>query len=139
MNKTYSPSIKDLKRNWHLIDASDQVLGRIATQAAHLLMGKHKVDFVRHLDWGDHVVIINAEKAVTTGRKETQKKYVRHSGYPGGYRETTLEKLRAEKPTEVLKHAVSGMLPNNKLRDRMIKRLYLIVGSENPYAKYFNQ
>lgn len=136
MIKTFSPSINDLKRNWHIVDANGQVLGRLATQIASLLMGKHKTDFVRHLDWGDHVVVLNCDKTVTTGKKEGQKVYTRHTGFPSGLRQTTLEKMRISKPQEVLVHAVSGMLPKNKLRDNMIKRLHLIIGSENPYAKY---
>lgn len=136
MSKTFSPSITDLKRNWQIIDAKDQVLGRVASQIAHLLMGKNKADFVRHLDWGEHVVVLNCDKTVTTGKKETQKVYTHHTGYPGGLRQTTLEKLRKTDPKEVLTHAVSGMLPKNKLRDSMLKRLHLVIGSENPYAKY---
>ncbi len=134
--KTYSPKISEVKRNWHVLDANGQVLGRLATQAAVFLMGKHKPGFTRHLDTGDYVVIVNCEKIAVTGKKEETKVYTRHSGYPGGLRQTTLGKLRTEKPTQILTHAVQGMLPDNKLQDRMIKRLHVIVGSENPYAKY---
>lgn len=136
MNRTYSPSSSDIKRGWHEIDAKGQVLGRLATQVAALLMGKHKVGFVRHLDSGDHVVVLNSEQVTVTGKKETDKVYTHHTGYPGGLRQTTLVKLRAEKPEKIVINAVSGMLPKNKLHDRMLKRLHVVVGSQNPYAKY---
>jgi large subunit ribosomal protein L13 len=137
--KTYVPSATEIKRAWHEIDAQDQIIGRVATQAAILLMGKHKPTFVRNLDSGDHVVILNAERIVSTGRKETQKIYAHHTGHVGGYRQTTLSKLRVEDPAEIIKHAVFGMLPKNKLRDNMIKRLYVVIGSEHQYGKYFNK
>lgn len=133
--KTYTPKSADISRAWQTINAADQILGRVSTQAATFLMGKHKPTFSRHMDVGDHVVILNAEKIVTTGNKETQKVYTRHSGYPGGLRQIILGKLRAEKPDRILYHAVSGMLPKNKLRDRMLKRLHLVIGPTNPYAK----
>ena len=134
--KTYSPKISEITRDWHVLDANNQILGRMATQAAVLLMGKHKVGFVRHLDSGDHVVILNGEKIMVTGKKENTKIYSRHSGYPGGLTQTTLDKLRVTNPTHILTHAVAGMLPDNKLQDRMLKRLHVVIGSENPYAKY---
>ena len=121
--KTYSVKPAEIKREWHLIDASDKVLGRLATQAANLLMGKHKPIFSRHLDTGDFVVVINAAKVRVTGSKAKQKLYYRHSGYLGGLKETPLKKLFKEKPQEVLKKAVYGMLPKNKLRPKQIKRL----------------
>lgn len=136
MTKTHSPSITELKRGWHVIDAKGQIIGRIATQIAGLLMGKHKTDFVRHLDWGDHVVVLNSEQAVSTGNKETQKVYTRHTGFPGGLRQASLAETRKSNPSEVLTRAVMGMLPKNKLRAKAIKRLHLVTGSENPYAKY---
>ena|SRR3989338_2950359 len=135
--KTYSPSQSSVKRNWHLLDAKDQVIGRLATRAAELLMGKHKVDFVRHLDWGDHVVVINSAIVKATGNKDTQKVYTRHTGYPGGLRQITLEKLRLSKPEEIIKHAVSGMLPKNKLRDRMLLRLHVFSEEKHTYGQYF--
>ena len=136
MNQTYSPKISEIQRSWHVFNAKGQILGRLATQVASLLMGKHKSGFVRHLDSGDHVVILNSEQVAVTGKKEETKLYTRHSGYPGGLRQTTLDKLRAEKPTQILVHAVEGMLPKNKLQDRMLKRLHVVVGDVNPYAKY---
>lgn len=134
--KTYSPKVSEITRSWHVLDAKDFVIGRLATQVAVLLMGKHKPTFVRHIDSGDHVVVLNGEKITSTGNKELQKVYTRHSGRPGGLRQTTLEKLRQEKPEQIIIHAVSGMLPDNKLKDIMIKRLHVIIGSDNPYAKY---
>lgn len=136
MNKTYSPKASEVNRNWHVLDAKGQVLGRLATQVATLLMGKNKAGFVRHMDTGDHVVILNCEQIAVTGKKEQSKVYTRHSGYPGGLKQTTLDKLRAQFPHRVLEHAVAGMLPKNKLQAKMLKRLHLVVGSENPYAKY---
>src|SRR5438105_13737995 len=99
-----------IKRDWHMIDAKEQTLGRAATQIARLLMGKHKPYFVRHLDVGDYVVVINAKDVKVTGKKETQKSYHRHSGYPGGYRSETLAELRARRPEEIVMRAVKGML-----------------------------
>ncbi len=135
---TYSPKAAEIKRNWHVLDASDFVIGRLATRAAHLLMGKHKTTFVRHMDSGDHVVVLNSEKIHSTGKKEDQKLYSRHSGYPGGFRQTVLSKLRQEKPSRILIHAVSGMLPDNKLKASMLKRFHVVIGSDNPYAKHVN-
>jgi len=112
-----------MDRKQHKIDASGEVLGRLASQIAILLRGKHKVDFQPHLDSGDVVVVKNADKIKLTGEKMEQKKYYRHSGYPGGLKEKPVKEVLEEKPEEVLKRAVYGMLPKNKLRDRIIKRL----------------
>ena len=113
--KTYSTKASDIKREWHAIDASDKVLGRLATQVASLLMGKHKPIFSSNLDTGDFVVVINAEKVRVTGNKTKQKVYYRHSGYPGGLRSINLEKMMQTNPTRVIEHAVKGMLPHNRL------------------------
>lgn len=121
--KTYSTRPADFKRRQHVIDAKDQVLGRLATQAANLLMGKHKPVFARHLDTGDFVVITNAEKIRVTGTKLKTKLYYRHSGYPGGFKSTNLEKMMQSQPTHVIEKAVRGMLPHNRLGDSMIKKL----------------
>lgn len=137
MIRSYSPKISEVKRGWHLLDASDQIIGRLSTQAAVLLMGKNKPGFTRHLDTGDNVVIINGEKIKSTGNKETQKVYTHHTGYPGGLRQITLQKLRQTNPSQILIHAISGMLPDNKLKWRVLKRLHVITGPENIYAKYF--
>lgn len=135
--RTYSPSIKDIKREWHLVDAKGEILGRLATRIAQLLMGKKKPYFTRNLDCGDYVVVINSAKVAVSGKKEKQKKYYQHSGYPGGLKTTLLEKMRAEHPERIIIHAVSGMLPQNKLKDRMLKRLYVFPGEEHPYEDKF--
>ena len=126
-----------IKRDWHLIDVKDQVLGRVSSKIAELLMGKGKPYFVRNLDCGDYVVIINSSQVKTTGRKEDQKNYYRHSGYPGGFRVETLKELRERKPDAIITHAVKGMLPQNRLRDRMLTRLFVFAGEEHKYADKF--
>lgn len=123
----------DIKREWHLVDAKGKILGRIATEIATLLMGKRKPYFVRHFDCGDYVVVTNAKDVVATGKKDLQKKYYRYSGYPGGLKVATLGQLRQKNPPEIITHAVKGMLPQNKLRDRMLKRLYVFAGEEHSY------
>ena len=133
MMKTYSTKVSDIKREWHLIDASDEVLGRLATRVAGLLMGKHKPIYSRHLDTGDYVVIINAEKIRVTGNKAKQKLYHRHSGYPGGLKSISLEKMMQTYPTRVIEYAVKGMLPHNRLGAKMIKKLKLYVGDTHPH------
>jgi large subunit ribosomal protein L13 len=131
--KTYSTKASEIKRQWHTIDASGKVLGKVATEAASLLMGKHKPIFSRHLDSGDFVVITNAEKVRVTGNKRKQKLYYRHSGYPGGLKSINLEKLSQTEPTRVIEYAVKGMLPKNRLRDGMMKRLRVYVGEVHPH------
>lgn len=126
--------ISDIKRVWHLIDAKEQILGRLAGRIAEFLMGKTKPYFVRHLDCGDYVVVINAKEVKVTGKKEKQKKYYRYSGYPGGLKVKTLWQLRRENPRRIIYEAVRGMLPQNKLRDRMLTRLYVFAGEEHPYG-----
>ena len=133
MLKTYSTKASDIKREWHLIDASDKVLGRLATQVASLLMGKHKPIFSRHLDTGDFVVVINAEKVRVTGNKAKQKLYYRHSGYPRGLKSISFERMMETHPTRVIEHAVKGMLPQTKLRAEMMKRLRVHAGDAHPY------
>ncbi len=127
----------EIKRDWHLVDARGQVLGRLATIIAGKLMGKNKPYFVRHLDCGDNVVVINAKEIKVTGKKETQKKYYRYSGYPGGQKIQTLGEIRAKNPTRIIHDAVRGMLPQNKLRDRMMTRLYISVDEKHPYINKF--
>ncbi len=121
--KTYSAKPTDVTRVWHLVDASQAPLGRVCTQVATLLMGKHKPMFTSHIDCGDFVVVINAAKLVTTGNKLTGKVYYKHSHYPGGLKETTLGDMMSKDPTAVIVAAVRGMLPVNKLRDERLKRL----------------
>lgn len=137
--KTHSPTASDITRKWHLIDAKDQVLGRLATRVAGLLMGKDKTDFIRHMDIADHVVIINAAQIVVTGRKAALKKYYRHSGFPGGLKVTAFSTLRATHPDQIITHAVSGMLPQNKLHDRMLSHLHVFPGSEHTYINQFKK
>jgi large subunit ribosomal protein L13 len=124
---------KDIKRDWYIIDAAGKTLGRFATKIAHILMGKHKPNFVKHLDLGDYVIVINVDKMVLTGKKSSTKKYYHHSGYPGGLREIVYEKLMKEKPEFVLKKAVKGMLPKNKLGRKMLKKLKVYSGSKHPH------
>jgi len=131
--KTYSTKKSDINREWHVIDATDKVLGRLATQVAGLLMGKHKPMFSRNLDIGDFVVIINAEKVQVTGNKAKQKLYYRYSGYPGGLKSVTLEKVMQTNPTRVIEHAVKGMLPKNRLGNSMMKKLKVYAGDTHPH------
>ena len=121
-------SVKDIKRETHTIDASGKILGRLSSEIAKLLMGKHKPEFVPYLDTGDFVVVTNASKIKVTGEKLAQKEYVRHSGYPGGRKVETLDKLLSRRPTVVIEHAVKGMLPQNKLGRQMIKKLTVFAG-----------
>lgn len=137
--KTYQPKHKDVKRDWHLINAEGQILGRIATQIAKLLMGKQKPNYATHMDMGDYVVVINAEKVDLTGRKKKQKVYRRHSGYPGGFKEISFEKMINERPERVIELAVSGMLPGNRLKKKRMRRLKVAAGSKNPYEAKFKQ
>jgi large subunit ribosomal protein L13 len=133
MMKTYSTKASDIKRQWHVIDASGKVLGRLATQAAGLLMGKHKPLFSPNLDSGDFVVIINADKVRVTSNKAGQKLYYRHSGYPGGLKSISLEKTLQTNPTRVIEHAVKGMLPPNRLRAGRMKKLKVYAGEVHPH------
>lgn len=131
--KTYSVKASEIKREWHVIDASDKVLGRLATEVARLLMGKHKPMFSRHLDTGDFVVVVNADKIHVTGNKAKQKLYYRHSGYPGGLKSISLEEMLKTRPTRVIEHAVKGMLPKNRLGNSMIKKLRVYAGDSHPH------
>lgn len=127
------------ERAWHLIDVKGKVLGRVSTDIAKLLMGKSKPNFIRNLDLGDYVVVTNAKEVLVTGNKELKKVYSRHSGYPGGYKEETLGDLRQRRPEEIIKHAVSGMLPQNRLKDRFLTRLFIFPQSEHTYQEKFNK
>jgi len=129
--------MSNIKRSWHLVDAKDQILGRVATKIARLLTGKDKVEYVPYLDGGDHVVVVNAKEVAVTGKKEKQKTYYRYSGYPGGLKAETLRELRERRPEEILRRAVKGMLPKNKLQKSMLKRLYIFTNSEHPYKEKF--
>ena len=134
---TVSTKLSDIRRVWHLFDAEGKILGRMASEIAQILMGKSKPYFVSNLDCGDYVVVVNAEKIKVTGNKEIRKKYSRHSGYPGGLREETLMELRKRNPVDIVRFAVLGMLPQNKLQDRMLTRLFIFAGKEHPYGDKF--
>ncbi len=123
----------EIKTGWHKVDAKGKILGRLATEVATVLTGKNKPQYVPYLDNGDHVVVVNAASVKTTGKKETQKVYFRHSGFPGGDKKETLAKLRLRKPEEVIRHAVWGMMPKNKLGKKMIKKLHVFSGTTHSY------
>ena len=125
---------KDIVREWFVVDVQGKTLGRIAGDIAHLLMGKKKPYFVRNLDCGDYVIVLNARDVKVTGKKEEQKMYYRHSGYPGGFKAESLRELRSRKPEDIIRHAVKGMLPQNKLSDRMLTRLHIYAGGEHRFA-----
>lgn len=132
--RTYSPKPGDVKRQWHVIDATDVVLGRLASQAAQLLRGKHKPTYAPHLDTGDFVVIINAEKIALSGTKRTDKVVYRHSGYPGGLKQISYDRLLAEKPTRAVEIAIKGMIPKNSLGRQMLRKLKVYAGEQHPHA-----
>ncbi len=131
--KTYSAKPGEIARDWYLVDAEGKTLGRIATQIADRLRGKGKAGFTPHVDTGDFVVVINAEKIAVTGKKLEQKMYYKHSGYPGGLRERTLQEQLDRQPTEVLRKAVKGMLPRNKLGRAQLTKLKIYAGPEHPH------
>lgn len=133
-NKTYQPKANEITRSWHFLDAKGQILGRLATQIAVFLVGKHKVSYVPHLDCGDFVVVTNAKEIKVTGKKESDKIYYRHSGYPGGLRSRTLGEMRKAFPARVIELAVYNMLPKNRLRDERMRRLKVFAGEEHKYA-----
>jgi large subunit ribosomal protein L13 len=132
--KTYSPKASELQHNWYIVDATDKILGRLATEVAVYLRGKHKPEFAPHMDNGDFVIVVNADKIKVTGNKLTQKKYYRHSGYPGGLKETNLNTLLGTKPERVIEHAVKGMLPKNALGRAIFKKLKVYAGPDHPHA-----
>jgi large subunit ribosomal protein L13 len=131
---TYSPKPGEIERRWHVIDASDVVLGRLATQIATLLRGKHKPVFAPHVDTGDFVIVVNAGKVALTGNKRYTKVAYRHSGYPGGLRAISYNDLLAKRPDRAIELAVRGMLPHNRLGRQLIKKLKVYAGSEHPHA-----
>lgn len=136
--RTKATKASEIKRTWHLIDAKGKILGRLATQIAKILMGKDKPYYVANLDCGDYVVVINAAEVEVSGRKRKQKLYRRHSGYPGGFKETTFEKMIERDPRKIIRQAVSGMLPKNKLRDGRLARLKVFVDDKHPYGEKFS-
>jgi large subunit ribosomal protein L13 len=132
--RTYTPKAGDITRHWHVIDATDVVLGRLATHAASLLRGKHKPTFAPHVDTGDFVIIINADKVALTGAKRETKMAYRHSGYPGGLTATSYAELLEANPCRAVEKAVKGMLPHNKLGRQQIKKLKVYTGADHPHA-----
>lgn len=133
VQKTHSVKLGEIERAWRVVDADGAILGRLATQIASTLRGKHKATFAPHLDTGDAVVVVNAAKIKVTGKKLQDKAYVRHSGYPGGFKSETLERLLERRPEEVIRRAVRGMLPQNRLGDQMARKLYIYAGPEHPH------
>lgn len=134
LQKTYTPKPADVTRDWWIVDADGIPLGRLASEVATLLRGKHKPAFAPHVDGGDYVIVVNAEKVAVTGNKAEAKKYYRHSGYPGGLREFTLAEMRERYPERIIHAAVKGMLPKNKLGRRMLARLKPYAGEEHPHG-----
>lgn len=132
--KSYIAKPAEVERKWYVIDAEDKTLGKIASEVASILRGKKKPIYTPHVDTGDYVIVINAEKVRVTGKKEEQKTYKSHSGYPGGLKETTLRELRAKKPEEIIRHAVKGMMPKGKLGRQMFKKLKVYAGPEHPHT-----
>jgi large subunit ribosomal protein L13 len=133
MNRTYSPKLAEIEHRWWVVDAAGVPLGRMATVVATLLTGKHKPTYAPHIDTGDFVIVLNAEKAVLTGRKEDEKVYYRHSGYPGGLKKETAGHLRRRRPTQLVERAVWGMLPKNKLGRQQLRKLKVYAGGEHKH------
>ena len=131
--KTFTLKAKDIKKNWYLIDAENQVLGRISSKIAQLIRGKGKPEFTPHLDMGDFVIVINADKVKVSGNKEKNKKYWHHTGFPGGQRETNLSDMRKEFPDRIITNAVKGMLPHNRLGRKMLKNLKVYADTNHPH------
>lgn len=132
--RTWTVRPGDIERKWYIVDASDAVLGRLATKVASVLRGKHRPQYTPHADCGDHVIIINAEKVRVTGNKETQKMYYRHSQYPGGLKSIRLDKQREKHPERIIELAVKGMMPKNPLGRSMLKKMKVYAGSDHPHA-----
>lgn len=139
MTKTYLPPVDSIKRNWYLVDATDQRLGRLASEIATVLRGKNKPTFTPHLDTGDFVIVINAEKIDVTGKKRSQKLYRRHSGRPGGMKTETFAKLQARLPERIIEQAVKGMLPKNTLGRQLFTKLKVYAGSDHPHQAQMPQ
>ena len=131
--RTHSVRANEIERRWYVINAADQTLGRLASRVAQILKGKHKPTYSAHLDVGDYVIVVNAEKVRTTGRKLDQKRYYRHSGYPGGLRSDSLRTVLATRPERVIERAVKGMLPHNRLGDDMLQKLKVYAGPDHPH------
>jgi large subunit ribosomal protein L13 len=132
--KTWNAKPGEIERRWYVVDAEGKTLGRLATQIADTLRGKTKPQYTPHIDTGDFVVVVNAEKIAVTGNKRAAKKYYRHSGYPGGIKERTLEEMLRRRPEEVIRHAVKGMLPRNRLARKQLTKLKVYAGADHPHA-----
>jgi large subunit ribosomal protein L13 len=132
--KSYMARPLEVERKWYVVDAEGQTLGRLATEIARILRGKNKPQYTPHVDTGDFVVVVNAEKVVVTGRKAEQKVYRRHSGYPGGLKTTTYEQMLERRPTEILRRAVKGMMPKTRLARQQLRKLKIYAGPEHPHA-----
>ena len=132
--KTKTLKLSEIEKDWWIADAESQILGRLASKVAQILRGKHKVNFVPHMDNGDCVVVINAEKIMVTGKKEEKKSYFRHTGYPGGVKTTSFAHPRRTYPERIIENAVKGMLPHNKLGRRMLNHLKIYVGTDHPHS-----
>lgn len=132
--KTYSAKPLEVERKWYLIDAEGEILGRLATKIANILRGKNKPEYTPHVDTGDFVIVINAEKVVLTGKKETDKKYYHHTGFPGGLKSASVKEVREKAPERLIEHAVKGMLPHNTLGEEQFQKLKVYVGAEHPHA-----
>ena len=132
--KTVSVRQQDVAHDWYVVDATDQTLGRLATEIARRLRGKHKAEYTPHVDTGDYIIVVNAEKVFVSGNKETNKIYYRHSGYPGGIKSASLKKLREAKPEELLEKAVKGMLPRNPLGRAVFRKLKVSAGDTHPHG-----
>lgn len=132
--KTFSAKAHEVKRDWYMIDASDKILGRLATEIARRLRGKHKAEYTPHVDTGDYIVVTNAEKVVVTGRKFKEKMYYHHSGFPGGIKSISFDKLLEKNPVSIIERAVKGMLPKNPLGRDMYRKLKVYVGNEHPHT-----
>jgi large subunit ribosomal protein L13 len=132
--KTFSAKAHEVKRDWYVVDASDKVLGRLASVIAHRLRGKHKALYTPHVDTGDYIVVTNAEKVVVTGRKFKEKRYYHHTGFPGGIKSSSFEELQKKNPVDIIERAVKGMLPKNPLGREMYRKLKVYAGNEHPHA-----
>lgn len=132
--KTYSAKPLEVERKWYLIDAEGEVLGRLATKIANILRGKNKPEYTPHVDTGDFVIVINAEKVVLTGKKETDKIYYHHTGFPGGLKSASVKEVREKAPEKLIENAVKGMLPHNTLGDEQFQKLKVYAGSKHPHA-----
>lgn len=132
--RTYTPKAADIRRAWHVVDADGLVLGRLSTEVASILRGKHKPTFAPHMDTGDHVIVVNAAKVVLTADKAGKKEAIRHSGYPGGLKRRSYVDILADHPEDAVRHAVRGMLPRGPLGRRMLKKLKVYAGPQHPHA-----